>query len=128
VRSALEVGGPRSQLHPLEEFDDPCADGLRRQLGVVDPQWSLDVVADRVERVEGCERVLEHHLHLAPVVGRCAFRGRTAVQQHLAGRRRLELRDDPRDGRLARTALADERDGAVRFHSERHVGNGMQDR
>jgi hypothetical protein len=62
-------------------------------------------------RVQRRIRVLEDHLDLAPVpVGHAARPRRHVLPPiaHIAAIHRVEPRDHPRDGRLARPALADE--------------------
>jgi hypothetical protein len=88
----------------------------------------FEVMQDAVERVQRCERVLKHHLYLRPVLGhRTATRARLlTIEQDSAARRRLELHQHPRDGRLARPGLPDERNRLTRFEREGNILDGLK--
>ena len=109
VRTPLDEVG--REPHAVEQAVHLVVD-LRLRHDVVQAQRPLEVVPDGVVRIEGRERVLEHHPHLLPVRAQrpAAARDRLAVEQDAAARRGLELGQDLRDRRLAAAALADEGD------------------
>ncbi|CPU63572.1 Uncharacterised protein [Mycobacteroides abscessus] len=130
VRTLLRERPRGREVHAREELVDGRVELGGRLRAPVDPQRPLQVVTDRVERVERRERVLEHHLDVVPVLGQATATpgGRDAVEQDVAGRRRLELRDHPRDGRLPGTRLTDDGDRLARLERERHVVHRAQPR
>src|SRR5206468_11956942 len=76
------------------------------------------------------ERVLEDDLHLRAVVEDVAPppqpRGVAALEDHRAAGGLVEVREQPRDGALAASALADERGDGARAKRERDVVDRMQ--
>src|SRR5436190_8243821 len=95
----------------------------------MDAERSLDVVTDRLRRVERIERILEDHLHLRPVPKAVApatdARDVAPLEQDRAGTRVVQAREQPCDGALAATALADERRDRSGPQLEGHVVDGV---
>ena len=87
---------------------------------LVDPQALGDRLVDRLARVQRAGRVLEHDLHLAPVLAQRlrGARERRALEPDLAARGQLEAEERPGERRLAAAGLADERDDLARHDLE----------
>ena len=102
---------------------------LRGRHDPVDPQRALDVVADRLHRVERSEGVLEDDLHLRAVVEDVAppadVRDVAPLEEHGAPARVVETREQARDRALSAPALADERRDRARAELEGDVLDGV---
>ena len=126
VREFADISIRRGQLHAHEQV----AQGLLERTAVaVDLQRAREVIAHGVHRVQRREGVLEGHLHPAAVrPERLATVDvhDIAVQPDVAAGARIELREQPRDRRLARTRLADQRGDAAAAQLEAHVIDSLQ--
>ena len=94
----------------------------------VDQQRPRDVVVDALDRIERRERILEDHLHAASDrrAASCAAADRATSSPSntiLPSRRRIQAREQARDGALAAAALAHERGHATGAEREGHVGH-----
>ncbi len=91
----------------------------------VDAQRALEMVADRLDRVQRPERILEDHLHLRAVPEDVAppahARHVAFFEEHGAGAGVVQAREQARDRALAAAALADERRDRAGAQLERHV-------
>ena len=103
---------------------------LARRHDVVDPQRPLEMVPDRLRRVQRAERILEDHLHLRAVVAGAAAGGACArcpcpskMTRPLVGC--VQAREQARDRALAAAALADERGDRARPQREADVVDGV---
>ena len=104
--------------HRLRRGGGPRAEeGARRR---------VQVAIDPLERIERLERVLEDRLHtpieVSPGGAASALRVALAVEPDVATRRMLEAQDHAREGRLARTGLADDREDLGGVGRQRKVG------
>ena len=121
----------------VEQVDDARAD-LRGILPPVDAEGFADAPADRRDRVEGVARVLRDEGDAAPAqvppaaFGKADEVGETvgALGQPDAPRghgavRSQQADDGLRDGRLARSGLADERGDRPRLDVERDTADGI---
>src|SRR5262249_16791633 len=75
-----------------------------------DPERILEDLADALARVQGRVGVLEDHLHLAPVRTQLTARQRrdvVAPEADRPGGRRVQPHEQPSEGRLPATRLAD---------------------
>ena len=99
-RQPDHVHDPADLLAPLGRGADP-----------VDPQPLADAVADRGPRVQGCIRVLEDDLHLAPDAlqpGSLEVRDVLVLEPDRARRRLDQAEQEPAHGRLPAAGFADE--------------------
>ncbi len=87
----------------------------------MDLQGPHQVVADPVHRVQGCERVLEDHLHLRGVRPRPAGRRGLSIEQDVAGIGFDDLGQHPGDCRLSGAALAHQGGDLPLIESHGHV-------
>ena len=96
----------------------------------VDLQRPRDVVIDALDRIERRERILEDHLHVRAVVEQRPapplIADVLAVEDDLAVGRRVQAREQPRDGALAAAALAHERRHVARAERERNIGHRVE--
>ena len=110
-----------AQAHPLEELRHPLPPAV---VEPVDPQRVCDGIADRHPRIEGAERVLEHHLHeqAGPAQLFAAEAGDVdAVECNGAGRGFEETNDETSQGGLPASRFTDHRHHLAGFHREAHV-------
>ena len=112
----------------VQQLVDALVD-LRGRHDAVDPERSLDVVADGLHRVERPERILEDHLHLRAVakdvpLAPCT-RDVAAVEDDRTVARVVQTCEQARDGRLSTPALADERGDLPGVQLERDVVDGV---
>src|SRR5581483_7812510 len=114
----------RHEADRVEQLEHAPVDAAARD-DAVDPQRPRDVVADRLDRVQRAERILEDHLHLRAVgehVAAAPLAGDVApVEEDAALARLVELDEQPRDRALAAAALAGERRDASRLEREADV-------
>ena len=112
-----EADGAQQLVHALLD--------LRRRNDAVDPQRTLDVMANRLDRVQRVERILEDHLHLRAVPEDVAATAHARdvgpLEEDGTFRRLVETRQQPRDRALAAAALADERGDRPGTEFERDV-------
>src|SRR5262249_43936549 len=104
---------PGAQPHALEDSLGLLPALLAAELGPVQEQIALDAMRDPKHRVEGAERILEDHRHLAPI-GQEVLPGaqtpeRSASVVDLSASRWIDLCQQPGDGALAAAALTHER-------------------
>src|SRR5262249_8479765 len=99
---------------------------------LVNAQRSREMVMDRLDRVQGIERVLEDDLHLRAVVQvvlpALHLGGVAALEEDGALARLDEAREQTCDGALAAPALADERRDRAGTQLERHTVDRVQAR
>ena len=85
----------------------------------------LEMVADRLDRIERAERILEDDLHLRAVaqivLAAPQLASVAALEEHRAAGRRVQAREQARDRALAAAALTDERRDRARPELERDV-------
>src|SRR5712691_7259862 len=102
---------------------------LRARNDAVDPQRPLEVMANRLDRVQRREGVLEDDLHVRAVPQDVTpppdERDVASLEQDRARTRVVEAREQAGDGALAASALADERRDRAREQLERDVVDGV---
>ena len=116
VRVLLRDLVGRHETDAREQLAHAAVDRAARA-DAVDQQRPRDVVVDALDRIERRERILEDHLDVRAVVEqRLApplVADVVAIEHDLAVGRRVEPREQARDGALAAAALADERGHAT---------------
>src|SRR5262249_3142776 len=121
----------RHEADAGEQLVDALVDARRRH-DLVDAQRPRDVVADRLDRVERAERVLEDDLHLravAQVVAAVPDERHVAPLEEDGAVARLDKpREQPCDRALAAAALTDERGDRSRTKLERDAVDSVQPR
>ena len=114
----------RNEADGVQQLVNPLVH-LRGRNDAVDPQWSLDVVANRLRRVQRPERILEDHLHLRAVAKNFppAPRARdiAAVEDDGTVAGVVQTSEQARDGCLSTPAFADERGDLPGMQLERDV-------
>src|SRR5205814_9779093 len=99
------------------------------QLRPVQGKVAHHTVRHAEHRVEGAERVLEDHRHLAPVpeevLAPAQAVQRPAAVVDLAPRRREDPREQPGHGALPAAALADEGDDLAPLAGQVETGDGV---
>src|SRR5437879_9820085 len=95
---------------------------------VVDLERTFQVVAYAMHGGQGSERILEYDLELLRVRAGAPRLNRLAVEQDRAFVWLGDLGQDPRHGRLPRTALPDERGHLPRVQAHRNVVHGVDGR
>jgi len=127
VRMGVETLRRRRQPDLVEQAQRFRARGIGRQ-ALVQAQWFGDLAADRVQRVQGGHRLLEHHAD--PASAQAAHRGVVETEQlgvveahRTAGARCVGQQPHQREGvhRLAAAGLADQADRLAAFERERHA-------
>src|SRR5262249_15549199 len=127
VREAVDVVG-READH-LEQLLDPRAQVAARR-AFVDAKRVADDLADALARVQRRVRVLEDHLHLAPVRPQLApreLRDVAAVEGDASARRLVQAHEQAAEGGLAATGLSDHSEGLAAIDLERDAVDGMDD-
>ena len=124
--SATLSGGV--QAHGPQELVDTFVEHPPRH-DVVEQQRPGQMVADRLDRIEGRERILEDDLNLGAVMqivfAAPQLRGVAAFEEHGAGRGRLQPCEEARDRALAAPAFADEGRDRPGLELERDVVDGV---
>ena len=123
VRILLAVR--RRKAHLRQQAADPLAQFRPSIRQPECPERLRNDVVHPPARVEAGIGVLEDHLHPAPAAGALGRRepGKVqAVEQHAPGSRAVEAHDQPGDGGLPATGLADERQ---RFPLRDRKGNAV---
>src|SRR5256714_13002030 len=95
------------------------------------PQWSTQVIADVMHRVERGEWVLEDYLHMAPIsaqVGSSLDIDRLTPEFDRASRRLVEPRQHASHRGFATTAFSNQCQGATRREGQRGILNCMHRR
>src|SRR5579859_3878224 len=118
------LGGRQPYL--LHQAGDLLVEVRRRLMQL---HRALEVIAHGVYRVERGERILEHELDLALVLPEISAAGhlhRPAVQPDRPGREQFLPGQELGRGRLARTALADERHDGAAVQVERDIPHCVQ--
>jgi len=123
--AARVVGVEADEQHQF--LDALAALGLRAEQPV-DVERLADDVGDGHARVQGRIRVLEHHLHVAPVQVDVLTVDRVPVEEHLAGGRRVQVDQRAADGRLSAAGLADEAERLALVDLEAHAVDGLEHR
>ena len=98
--------------------------------GAVDLRSVRDRFEHRQPRIERCERILEHHLQVAPEVaqGHAAILAHAvAVEHHFAAVGFDQAGDEARGGGLAAARLTDDAQGLALVHREAHSVDGPHD-
>ncbi len=125
VRMALGVFG--LQPDALQHVDDAVLHLGPARLAGQHMQRFGDDTADPLARIERAKRVLEHHLEILALAHQFLRLQREeviAVEQDVAGGRLVERHDEPRERRLAATALAHHAEDLAGIDGERHVVEG----
>ena len=94
----------------------------------VDAQALADAVADGRARIERCIRILEDDLHPPAVVAQrraAQLRDVVPIEHDLAGGRLDEAEQEPSDGRLSASGLADEPKGLATHDPEVDAIDGL---
>src|SRR5687768_5439778 len=110
----------------LEQLVHTLLDAIARH-DLVDPERPLDVVRDRLDRVQRPERVLEDHLDARAIEANVApVEDVLPLVEDRAVGRVVQPGEDPRDRALAAAALADERRDHARAQGEADIVDRVQ--